>query len=191
MRVCLSVFAVPLFAFKVSAAALVPGLPPPSFADREVSLDAPLAPALSVANGETFRLTFAFEGAASNNVQFAFGKGSGGSLPASETAFIAGWDRGSFFLRPRGLTERFETPDAAEPGPQTLTLQMRRTAAGALTNAVFTVQGRGVAFAFPSVPEWLDPAGWDALRVTSRGTGAPAASVDVRRFKDGATVILK
>jgi hypothetical protein len=184
-----------LAALAPAAAALeVPSLPEPLYADGEAVLDVPLGPGFAAVEGGTFRLTLAFEGSASNNVQFALGRDgppAAGRLDASDTAFLAGRDRGAHFLRPRGLAERLEAPDAAGPGPKTLVFQARRTASGGLTNAALTVSGQGAAFAFPSAPEWLGPSGWDTLRVTSRGTGSPAASVTVKRFKDGAAVILK
>jgi hypothetical protein len=193
-------FLFPAFtALAVAAAGLdAPPLPAPAFADQEVSQDIPLGPAFS-APGEsagTFRVILTFVATPSNNVQFALGRDAApadGRLDASETAFIAGRDRGAFFLRPRGLAERSELPDEAGPGPETLVFQVRRTAAGGFGNAAFTVNGQPLAFPVPPspAPEWLDPSGWDILRVTSRGAAGPQASVTVKRFPDGVSVILK
>ena len=172
-----------------------PPLPAPAHADMEVSRDIPLDPAFSAPGADTFRVTLAFEGTATNNVQIALGRDAApadGALSAAETAFIAGWDRGGWFIRPRGLAERLDAPGGGADGPKTLTFQIRRAVSGTLADAVFTAGG--VPLAFPGLspaPEWLDPSDWGLLRVTSRGTGAPGASVTVRRFPDGVTVIIK
>jgi hypothetical protein len=180
----------------VSAAAVeAPPLPAPAHADGEVSLDIPLGAASAGADGEagTFRVTFAFEASASNNVQFAAGHDrapADGRLDAAEAGFIAGWDRGRFILRPRGLTDIFEVPDS--PGPKTLVFQMRRTAPGGLTNAAFTVNGQPLVFpvALSPAPGWLSPPR-DILRVTSRGTADPQVSATVKVFKQGVSIIMK
>ena len=188
----------PSLAVAAGTAALeAPPLPAPAFADMEVSRDIPLGPAFAAQGpgADTFRVTLAFEGTATNSVQFALGRDAApfdDALSASETAVIAGWDRGGWFLRPRGLTERFGAPDAAGAGPKTLTLQIRRDGAGKPAAATLTAGGAPLAFpGLSPVPEWLDPSGWDILRVTSRGTGAPDAAITVKRFPDGVTVIIK
>jgi hypothetical protein len=187
----------------VSAAAVAaPPLPAPDHANGEVTLDIPLGKASAGADGEagTFRVTLRFGAAVSNNVQFALGRDrdpADGKLSASETGFAAGWDRGRFVLRPRGLAEIFEVPDDREPdggapGPVTLVFQVRRTSAGGLADTAFTVNGRPLAFPVPPspAPEWLAPP-WDILRVTSRGADSPDAEVSVKTFKQGVSVILR
>jgi hypothetical protein len=188
-----------IVALAVSAAcgAGAASLSAPPHADREASRDIPLGAAPAGTGGEagTFRIVLEFEATPSNNVQFAVGRDcfpADGKLDAAETCFEAGWRRNCFALRPRGLAERFESPDASAPGPKTLVFQTRRTASDGFTNAAFTVNGLPLAFPFPPspAPDWLLPP-WDILRVTSRGEAVPAASFSVRYFPDGVTVILK
>ena len=192
-----TLLALALAASAASVALEAPPLPAPAFADMEVSRDIPLGPAFAAQGpgADTFRVTLAFEGTATNSVQIALGRDAApfdGSLSASETGVIAGWDRGGWFLRPRGLTERLDAPEPSGPGPKTLTLQIRRDGAGRLVRAAFTAGSAPLAFpGLSPVPEWLDPSGWDILRVTSRGTGAPDAAITVKRFPDGVTVIIK
>ena len=181
-----------LAALAVSAARAAE-LPAPMYADQETFLDIPLGEAFSPEGATgTARVALVFDAAPSNNVQFALGRDAppvDGKLDMREAAFIAGWDRGCFFLRPRGLEDRFEIP-AAPGGRRTLAFSARRTAEGGFADIAFTVDGKALAFPLPPSPDWLRPP-WDILRVTSRGTDNPDASVSVSHTPKGVTVIFK
>ena len=170
----------------------------PPFADREASGDAALPDAGGAGQGfRVFKLTLAFASSPSNNVQAAFGRDSlptDGALAAEETDFIVGWDCGEWFLRPRGLTERFAVPAAATNGPHTLTAAVRVDRQGAPVSAAFADGGAPVVFpglALSPLPEWLDPSRWDILRATVRGPDSPEGSVRASFARDGATVTVR
>jgi len=170
----------------------------PPFADREASGDAALPDAGGAGRGfRVFKLTLAFASSPSNNVQAAFGHDSlptDGALAAEETDFIVGWDCGEWFLRPRGLTERFAVPAAATNGPHTLTAAVRVDRQGVPVSAAFADGGAPVVFpglALSPFPEWLDPSRWDILRATVRGPDSPEGSVRASFARDGATVTVR
>ena len=187
----------PLSALTAAAVTLeVPGLPAPSYADREVSFDTAL-PAGRLENMRVFRLELTFDATPSNNVQVAFGRDNlpaDGFLADEETDFIIGWDRGQWFLRPQGLRERYAFPPAASGGTRTLTAEIRVDAQGTPKPAVF--RDGGTAFAFPGlalspVPGYLRPGLWDCLSVTARGCDSTNETVSARFLPDGARIILK
>ncbi len=191
------VFAVLLLSHYAHAVTLdVARLPGPVFADREISADAAL-PAGRTNDLRTFRLEMTFEATPSNNVQVAFGRDAlpaDGALDAGETDFIIGWDRGEWFLRPRGLRERHAITPVAQDGTRTLTVSIRMTSQGALQSPVMKDGDSG--FAFPDLqtepfPDWLNPGLWTHLRVTARGSDAPGESVKAVFAADGARITVK
>jgi len=188
----------PLSALTAAAVTLeVPGLPAPSFADREVSFDTAL-PAGRLENMRVFRLELTFDATPSNNVQVAFGRDNlpaDGFLADEETDFIIGWDRGQWFLRPQGLRECYAFSPAASGGTRTLTAEIRVNAQGDPTQPVF--RDGGAAFAFPglalsnSVPGYLRPGLWDCLSVIARGCDSTNETVRARFLPDGARILIR
>ena len=187
----------PLSALSAAAVTLdMPGLPAPSFADREVSFDTAL-PANRLEKLRMFRLEMTFDSPPSNRVQVAFGRDTlpaDGFLSAEETDFIIGWDCGEWFLRPQGLRERYAFPPASAGGTRTLTAELRVNAQGDPGPAVF--RDGASAFAFPGLaltpaPGWLRPDLWDCLRVTARGCDSTNETVSARFLPDGARIILR
>ena len=176
----------------------VPRLPPPAFADGEVSGDAAI-PAGTQDDLRRFRLVFSFDATPSNNVQIAFGRDAeplDGALAAEETAFIIGWDSGEWFLRPAGLKERFVHAPANGQTPQRRTLRaaIRVDAQGAPTAVEFCEDAGNFTFEglpLDPLPSWLTPENWDLLRVTVRGAAVAEEDVRVRFLTDGATIILR
>ncbi len=176
----------------------VPRLPPPAFADREVSGDAAI-PANVRDNLRRFRLDISFEASASNNVQIAFGRDADlldGVLAAEETAFIIGWDSSEWFLRPAGLKERFvhAPADGQTPRRRTLHAAIRVNTQGTPTAIEFSDDAGAFAFDGLSLappPLWLTPENWNLLRVTVRGAADAEEDVKVRFLPDGATIILR
>jgi hypothetical protein len=174
----------------------LPRLPPPAFADREVSGDAGI-PTNARDNLRRFRLEISFEASASNNVQIAFGRDAeplDGALAAEETAFIVGWDSDEWFLRPAGLKERFvhAPTDGQTPRRRTLRAAIRVNKQGTPTVVEFSDDAGAFAFdGLPPAPLWLAPENWNLLRVTVRGVAVAEEDVRVRFLPDGATIILR
>ena len=196
MRRC-RVFAVLLLSHYAHAVTLdVARLPGPVFADGEVSAGAAL-PAGRTNDLRTFRLEMTFDATPSNNVQAAFGRDAApadGCLDAGETDFIVGWDCGEWFLRPRGLRERYAFAPAAQDGARTLTVFIRVTSKGVFHAPVF--KDGGTEFALPGLqtapwPEWLMPDLWTHLRVTVRGTDVPQENVRAVFAPDGTRITIK
>jgi hypothetical protein len=184
-------------ALAASAATLdVPRLPEPAFADREASA-AHALPAGRKDGLRTFRLELSFGATPSNNVQAAFGRDgvpADGALDAGETDLIIGWDRGEWFIAPRGLRGRHAAPAATSNGLQRLTALIRVTGAGVCLPPSFADRDGAVVFAgLPAdpFPEWLRPDAWDTLRVTARGADAPLESVRAVFAADGALLKLR
>ncbi|MDD3585410.1 MAG: hypothetical protein PHG74_15485, partial [Kiritimatiellae bacterium] len=124
----------------ITAAALAAGaatlevqpLPEPATADREVSATHAL-PAAGPDGSRVFRLELVFDATPSNHVQVCLGRDTApadGVLDAGETDLAIGWDRGGWFLSPRGLRARHAVPAASSNGTQRLTALIRVTAAG-------------------------------------------------------------
>ena len=196
MRRC-RVFAVLLLSHYAHAVTLdVARLPGPVFADGEVSAGAAL-PAGRTNDLRTFRLEMTFDATPSNNVQAAFGRDAApadGCLDAGETDFIVGWDCGEWFLRPRGLRERYAFSPAAQDGARTLTVFIRVTSRDVFQAPVF--KDGGTEFTFPGLqttpwPEWLMPDLWTHLRVTVRGADAPGESVKAVFAPGGASIFIR
>ena len=183
-------------AVAAGAAALeAPRLPEPATADREVSA----THALPAAPGgpRVFRLELVFEATPSNHVQVCLGRDTApadGVLDAGETDLAIGWDRGGWFLSPRGLRARHAVPAASSNGTQRLTALIRVTASGVCLPPAFTDRDGAVAFAGlpqPPLPEWLRPGTWDTLRVTARGADAPQERIKTVFAPDGARITIK
>ena len=184
----------------LSAAAVtldVERLPAPSFADREASGDTALPPTNRMDNLRIFKLELTFASTPSNNVQVALGRDNrpaDGVLAAEETDFIIGWDCGEWFLRPRGLRERYAFSPAASGGTRTLTAFIRVTSQGVFQTPAF--KDGGTAFTFAGLqltpfPDWLKPDLWTHLRVTVRGTDVPEENVKAVFAPDGARIFIK
>ena len=191
-------------AIAIAAAALAAGaatlevqpLPGPATADREVSATHAL-PAAGPDGPRVFRLELVFEATPSNHVQVCLGRDTApadGALDAGETDLAIGWDRGGWFLSPRGLRARHAVPAASSNGTQRLTALIRVTASGVCLAPAFADRDGAVAFAGlprPPLPQWLRPGTWDTLRVTARGAGAPQERIKTVFAPDGAHITIK
>ena len=190
------VTAITAAALAAGAATLeAPRLPEPATADREVSA----THALPAAPGgpRVFRLELVFEATPSNHVQVCLGRDAApadGALDAGETDLAVGWDRGGWFLSPRGLRARHAVSAASSNGTQRLTALIRVTASGVCLAPAFADRDGAVAFAGlpqPPLPEWLRPGTWDTLRVTARGADAPQERIKTVFAPDGARITIK
>lgn len=168
----------------LSAAELtVPPMSAEGFFDIEVSTNI-------VFNGSRYTVKelsfqFMFDGAASNNVQIAFGgDGDGdGMLSASETEAVYGWRRGRYFAEGYVSGERFEEPAAAVSVSQTFSVKMRisRNVRARDFNALS--DGAGVLEEMSrTVPDWLYRPEWNLMCITRRGADVPSEwfSCDVK-----------
>ena len=173
-----------------------PRLPEPVTADREASASHAL-PAGPSDGTRVFRLELAFEATPSNNVQVSLGRDAppaDNTLDAGETDVTVGWDRGEWFIAPRGLRSRHAVPAVSSNGLQKLTAFIRVTAAGDCLTPSFADRDGAVAFAgLPAgpLPGWLRPDTWDTLRVTARGADAPQETVMAVFAPDGTRLELK
>ena len=174
----------------------VPRLPEPVFADREVSA-AHALPAGRLDGLRVFRLDISFEATPSNNVQVSLGRDTApadGSLDAGETYLAIGWDRGEWFLSPRGLRIRHAAPAASSNGTQKLTAFIRVTSQGVCLPPSFADRDGEIAFGSLDTtpfPEWLRPDAWDSLRVTVRGADTPQENIKAVFAPDGARISVK
>jgi len=174
----------------------MPRLPEPAFADREVSA-AHALPAGRLDGLRVFRLEVSFEATPSNNVQVCLGRDTApadGALDAGETDLAIGWDRGEWFLSPRGLRVRHAAPAASSNGTQKLTAFIRVTSQGACLPPAFADRDGTVVFGdLPAAPfpEWLRPDIWDSLRVTVRGADTPQENIKAVFAPDGARISVK
>ena len=191
------VTAITAAALAAGAATLeAPRLPEPATADREVAATHAL-PAVGPDGPRVFRLELVFEATPSNHVQVCLGRDTApadGVLDAGETDLAIGWDRGGWFLSPRGLRARHAVPAASSNGTQRLTALIRVTAAGDCLPPAFTDRDGAVAFAGlpqPPLPEWLHPGTWDTLRVTARGADAPQERITIMSAPDATRITIK
>ncbi|MGI6391732.1 MAG: hypothetical protein ACOX7Q_16390 [Kiritimatiellia bacterium] len=191
------VTAITAAALAAGAATLeAPRLPEPATADREVSATHAL-PAVGPDGPRVFRLELVFEATPSNHVQVCLGRDAApadGVLDAGETDLAIGWDRGGWFLSPRGLRTRHAVPAASSNGTQRLTALIRVTASGVCLPPAFTDRDGAVAFAGlpqPPLPEWLRPGTWDTLRVTARGADAPQERITIMSAPDATRITIK
>ena len=146
----------------VVAAVAVGPLPPPEYADTEVSTNL----AFSVGEGQSRGIVFTVELQAtpSNNVEVAIGcdADEDGSLSVDESGLCVGYDCGTWFVR-SSAQDAVATEDVDGSGV------FRRT---------YRVRARRV-----------NPL-WNLVRVTRRGYGAAAESVSVESVEHGFKVRL-
>ena len=172
----------------------VPNPPPPLFADTESATNAPLHRA-AMARARLVRAELSLSATASNQVEVAFGnaRGAGGELLPGDEAFAFGWENGAWFVACE--TNRF---DAAAAGTnaarRTLAVSMRLRGDGSplafeareagATNALF-------ASLADAPPPWLFSRGWDAVRLTVRGTDPRDEAAALRLDADAGVLILR
>jgi len=174
----------------------VPRLPEPAFADREVSASSAL-PAGRLDGLRVFRLELAFDATPSNNVLVALGRDAApadGHLDAGEADLSVGWNRGEWFLLPRGLRERHAVSAASSNGAQRLTAYIRVTSQGVCLPPSFADGDGEITFGSLDTtpfPEWLRPDIWDSLRVTVRGADTPQENIKAVFAPDGARISVK
>ena len=179
-----------------------------SSAGTSVRVDAP--PPVSV-NGEahaakpmpkffpsarTMKITLSLDASPASSAAVTLGKAWQGSLPEPEKVALAlGYDRGEWHIRGDRLRKRF-TDAAASPssaGPRALTARVRLGRDGVPVSVSFNSDGLPVVFQgleSDALLSWLDPGGWESVRVTARG-GASNVFAEVRYIADGSVIIMR
>lgn len=172
----------------------LPAPPPALFADTESATNAPLR-RTAMERARLVRAELSLSATASNGVEAAFGnaRGAGGALLPGDEAFAFGWENGAWFVACE--TNRFEAAAAGtNAARRTLALSMRLREDGSplsfgareagSTNALF-----GTLAAAP--PAWLFSRGWDAARLTSRGTDPRDEAASLRLDADAGVLVLR
>lgn len=170
-----------------------PQLPPPAYADTEVSESLSL-PAWG-SDIRTFRFTLDFHATPSNNVQIAFGKDADGDgvLSPGETGMAMGWDCGAWFVRlfPDGEAG-IATNAVAAGGRKTLAFGMRLR--GGDAEGPPDIRDGGAALFTELAAEHfarMHDKAWDRMRLTARGVDVPGEWFEVARSPDGFSIILR
>ena len=170
MRIFAILTILPLVAFGKTRT--MPVLPPPVFADTEVSACHQLNQSGEAVNRLDFHLDF--NGTPSNNVEVAFGTDANGdrSLSLDETDVVIGWECGRYFIERYRTGDRFDEASVGTNGVARsldwhyLVKNERRTvkcfAATNETGAVF-------ANLSASAPDWIYNGNWNLMRLTARG----------------------
>jgi len=183
-------------------------LPHAAAAGTSVRVDAP--PPVSV-NGEahaakpmpkffpsarTMKITLSLDASPASSAAVTLGGAwQVGLLDPDKAALILGWDRGEWHIRGDRLRKRF-TDAAASPssaGPRALTARVRLGRDGVPVGVSFNEDGLPVVFQGlepDALLSWLDPGGWESVRVTARG-GASNVSAEVRYVADGLLLIMR
>lgn len=126
-------------------------------------------------DGRIFNLSIQLNATASNNVVVAIGRDTdeNGVLDRMEEDLLVGWDAGRWFYHDRVSGAGHSV--LRETGPRRLDWKLilnPRKEAKSLT----ATDGNGVVFEEP-VPATMFNAGWNLMRVTSRGMAEPAGLI--------------
>ena len=153
MKLLAMILFLPLSAFAVT----VEPLPPSEFADTEVSTNIAFVverPAMT-----RIEFTVALDATPTNNVEVAIGtdENSDGHLSVEESAYVFGYDCGTWFARSAGL-EGLGSLEGLEGGRVEKTFVLKR--------------------------RQLDAA-WDTVKVTRRGCGSACELVEAKGRKPG------
>lgn len=173
------VLALPLAAFCRTLP--VPALPPPEFADTEVSTN--LAIDVSHENMGRIDVALVANATPSNNVQIAFGvdANQNGALEPVETEVVVGWDCGAWFVRDERAewTRSWARNAGGRELRASLRIASRRARTLDLMDGDELFNGRT-----PEIPLTLFNPSWNCLRVTSRGHALREESVSVRTYRN-------
>lgn len=166
-------------------------LPPPVYADTEVSTNCPLAAWTEKAT--KFEIALSFSATPSNNVQLAFGRDldSDGSLSLDETELVLGWDCGQWFARFLS-PEWNEYAEDATAGDKAFRLSSDLSRAGAIRSLSLRDGDVPILSAIPeTVRHRLYSREWNLVRFTARGIDRPRESLAVRLTECGMVFLLR
>ena len=138
-----------------------------------------------------FKFSLTCRTTATNNVQFAFGRGADddGALALEESDFVVGWDCGKWFVQGGYDAERIETAVGTGDG-QTLAWTVRLSPVTATPVSVTaTVDGTPV---FGGVDAGMFyRKNWNMFRLTGRGLADSAESTVVQILPDSLTILMR
>ena len=169
----------PLVAFGRTQSELA--LPPPVFADTEVSTN--LAIDVSHENMGSLEVVLTANATSSNNVQIAFGVDADGdgALGSLEAEVVVGWDCGAWFVRDERAewSRRWSRDAGRREFRVSLRIASRQARALDLSDGEELFSGRT-----PEIPLTLFNPRWNCLRVTSRGHALREEFVSVRTYRN-------
>lgn len=186
----------PLFFLLLAAsfvtAAPLPQLPPPAYADTEVTTNCPLA-SLGGRHGE-YTFSLSFSGTASNCVEVALGNdgNANGRLSAEETNLAYGWRNGRWFLDIDPSADRaYADAGETEADARTLTLHVEFLSTGAIRLLSCEADG-GPVFTdlTATAPTWGDVSGWTSVQLLARGA-APGETFTVLQSHIGTIILFR
>jgi len=195
MRIPLQAFLVAFTAIRSASALTVPDLPPPVFADTEVSTN--VAMRAWTERTRMFNVTLSFDATPSNNVQVAFGTDASadGNLSDEEAGLTLGWDCGEWFIASADSTNRFTAAPAGTETRKELRLQMNLGADGLPRALELTDGTTPLAFAgidlSPPPPAWMFSKDWNLLKVVARGTDEQNEQITVVLSNDAVMLLLR
>ncbi len=195
MRIPLQAFLVAFTAIRSASALTVPDLPPPVFADTEVSTN--VAMRAWTERTRMFNVTLSFDATPSNNVQVAFGTDASadGNLSDEEAGLTLGWDCGSWFMASDSATNRFTAAPSGSSARKELSFQMSLGADGLPRKLELADGTSPLAFAgidlSPPPPAWMFSKDWNLLKVVARGTDAQNETVTVELANDAVMLLLR
>lgn len=195
IRIPLQAFLVAFTVIRSASALTVPDLPPPVFADTEVSTN--VAMRAWTERTRMFNVTLSFDATPSNNVQAAFGtdESADGNLSDEEAGLTLGWDCGEWFIASADATNRFTAAPAGTETRKELRLQMNLGADGLPRALELTDGTTPLAFAgidlSPPPPAWMFSKDWNLLKVVARGTDEQNEQITVVLSNDAVMLLLK
>ena len=193
MKMLAAVFlTLPFAAFGKTLSA--PALPPPEYADTEVSACHPLNQSGEAVNRLDFRLDF--NGTPSNNVEVAFGTDADGdrSLSLDETDVVIGWECGRYFIERYRTGDRFDETRVGTNGVARSLDWHYLVRNGRQTVQGFTVRNEtGAVFAdfSANAPDWIYNGKWNLMRLTARGVDVQDERFEVSVRNAGFVINLK
>ena len=195
MRIPLQVFLVAFAAIRSASALAVPELPPPVFADTEVSTNVAMRAWTELMR--MFNVTLSFDATPSNNVQVAFGTDASadGNLSDEEAGLTLGWDCGEWFIASADATNRFTAAPAGTETRKELSFLMTLGADGLPRALELTDGTTPLAFAgidlSPPPPAWMFSKDWNLLKVVARGTDEQNEQITVVLSNDAVMLLLR
>ena len=195
MRIPLQVFLVAFAAIRSASALAVPELPPPVFADTEVSTN--VAMKAWTERTRMFNVVLSFDATPSNNVQVAFGTDASadGNLSDEEAGLTLGWDCGEWFIASDAVTNRFTAAPAGTETRKELRLQMSLGADGLPRKLELADGTSPLAFTglnlSPAPPAWMFSKDWNLLKVVARGIDEQNEQITVVLSNDAVMLLLR